>query len=410
VDVTLNPLSADEMRGETFPVPPAPAQRAARRCARRGASEVPSGPQGSISIKYDHLVVACGCRVSDSVVPGAREHCLRLKDCDDAQQIRVRVGKAFEQASRPGLDDAEKRRLLTFVVVGGGPTGVEIAGEFSDFVRDMAALYPKLKGFASLVLLHGGNALLPMFDMVRPRPHPRPSPRAGPAVGPKHRRWSRGGPETPALTSAPSPRAAASGGRGAEAARPVRPPPAHRPPPRTDRTRLVPPPARTGHASSIPRTKWTRHCREVDVRLNTRVGEVGPRSLLVKVKGTGEEAPLDYGLCVWCAGTEPQPFTANLLDKLPGSARAEDGRVVVDQWLRVEGAGKVGSVMVLGDAAYVLDRAEPLPQTAQVRSRLARETARLREVTLPLRAHVCARAAAARRSPPRRAAPPPFPY
>ena len=72
MDVTLNPLSADEMRGETFPVPPAPAQRAARRCARRGASEVPSGPQGSISIKYDHLVVACGCRVSDSVVPGAR--------------------------------------------------------------------------------------------------------------------------------------------------------------------------------------------------------------------------------------------------------------------------------------------------------------------------------------------------
>jgi NADH dehydrogenase FAD-containing subunit len=136
----------------------------------------------------------------------------------------------------------------------------------------------------------------------------------------------------------------------------------------------------------------------VDVRLNTRVGEVGARSLLVKVKGTGEEAPLDYGLCVWCAGTEPQPFTANLLDKLPGSARAEDGRVVVDRWLRVEGAGKVGSVMVLGDAAYVLDRAEPLPQTAQVRPCLARETARLREVALPPRAHVCARAAAARRS------------
>mmetsp|Transcript_14438 Transcript_14438/g.47105 ORF Transcript_14438/g.47105 Transcript_14438/m.47105 type:complete len:467 (+) Transcript_14438:209-1609(+) len=120
-------------------------------------------------IPYDRLVVACGVRVNDEIVPGAAEHCYRLKECDDAVKLRRAVGSRFETAARmigkDGLDKERRRQLLTFVVVGGGPTGVELAGELSDYLRDVCRNFPKLDpSEPRIVLIHAGQELLQQFE------------------------------------------------------------------------------------------------------------------------------------------------------------------------------------------------------------------------------------------------------
>ncbi|MCI0661358.1 MAG: NAD(P)/FAD-dependent oxidoreductase [Acidobacteria bacterium] len=115
-------------------------------------------------IHYDYLVLATGGRTSyfghnewERVAPG-------LKDLDDAVEIRRRVLLAFEGAEKE--DDPQRRRdLLTFVVVGGGPTGVELAGaiaELARFVlaRDFRSINPRS---AEILLLEGGPRILPAF-------------------------------------------------------------------------------------------------------------------------------------------------------------------------------------------------------------------------------------------------------
>lgn len=84
-------------------------------------------------IKYDKLVVAVGCKVMTSIVPGAEEHCYKLKSCDDARKLRTAVGECLEFASRPSvapdstISDEEakersdaRRKRLTWVIIGGG--------------------------------------------------------------------------------------------------------------------------------------------------------------------------------------------------------------------------------------------------------------------------------------------------
>lgn len=94
---------------------------AARRVDFRG------GPEAG-SLEYDHLVLACGSRANLRMVPGMAEHALPLKTVGDALYLRNRVIARLEQAEL--TDDPTLRRwLTTFVVVGGGFSGVEVAGE-----------------------------------------------------------------------------------------------------------------------------------------------------------------------------------------------------------------------------------------------------------------------------------------
>lgn len=116
-------------------------------------------------LEYDYLVLAPGAVNSyfghtewAHVAPG-------LKDLDDAVEIRRRVLLAFEAAEREP-DPAEQRRHLTFVVIGGGPTGVELAGaiaELATFVlaRDFRAIKPDA---TRVVLVEGGPRVLAAFD------------------------------------------------------------------------------------------------------------------------------------------------------------------------------------------------------------------------------------------------------
>jgi NADH dehydrogenase FAD-containing subunit len=104
----------------------------------------PGAPPNRIYIPYDKLVVAVGSTQATHGVSGL-EHCHQLKTISDAINIRRRVYDNFEAASLPTTTPEERRRLLSFVVCGGGPTGVETAAEIYDLCNeDIMAYYPKI--------------------------------------------------------------------------------------------------------------------------------------------------------------------------------------------------------------------------------------------------------------------------
>lgn len=86
-----------------------------------------------------------------------------LKEVEDALKIRQKVINLFERASLPSLPVEEKKKLLSFVIVGGGPTGVEFAAELHDFVHeDLYKLYPSLIQHVKITLLEAGDHILNM--------------------------------------------------------------------------------------------------------------------------------------------------------------------------------------------------------------------------------------------------------
>ena len=85
------------------------------------------------SYEYDYLVMAAGSRPTYFCIPGAEEHSLPLWSYEDAIRLRERILDRFRQAASE-TDELEKRRLLTFYVVGAGLTGVEMAGELAEYV------------------------------------------------------------------------------------------------------------------------------------------------------------------------------------------------------------------------------------------------------------------------------------
>ena len=86
------------------------------------------------SLPYDTLVIATGSETNFYGIPGA-EHCLDLKTLKNAVTIRDRVVDQFELAAR-SVSAAERKRLLSFAIIGGGPTGVEMAGELMDLCTE----------------------------------------------------------------------------------------------------------------------------------------------------------------------------------------------------------------------------------------------------------------------------------
>lgn len=85
-------------------------------------------------IPYDYLLLACGATHSYFGNDAWEQHAPGLKTLEQATEIRRRVLTAFETAETTH-DPAERKRLLTFVVVGGGPTGVELAGAIGEMSR-----------------------------------------------------------------------------------------------------------------------------------------------------------------------------------------------------------------------------------------------------------------------------------
>jgi NADH:ubiquinone reductase (non-electrogenic) len=88
-----------------------------------------------------------------------------MKEITDAVKLRRRTQEVFELAALPGTSEEDRQRLLTFVVVGGGPTGVEFAGTLSDFLKaDLAKKYPDLMPYVKVTLLQSAQSILTTFS------------------------------------------------------------------------------------------------------------------------------------------------------------------------------------------------------------------------------------------------------
>ena len=116
------------------------------------------------SLSYDYLAVATGARHSYFGKPEWEALAPGLKSLEDALEIRRRVLVAFERAERE-TDPVARQRHLTFVVIGGGPTGVELAGALAEIRRfalrrDFRRIDPR---DATVMLLEGGPRILPTY-------------------------------------------------------------------------------------------------------------------------------------------------------------------------------------------------------------------------------------------------------
>jgi len=117
---------------------------------------------GEARIPYDYLVLATGARHSYFGKDAWEEFAPGLKKIDDATAVRSRILAAFEWAEACD-DDAERRRLLTFVLVGAGPTGVELAGAIAELARqglreEFRTIDP---ASARVILVQSGPVVLP---------------------------------------------------------------------------------------------------------------------------------------------------------------------------------------------------------------------------------------------------------
>lgn len=123
------------------------------------------GEAGSVTIPYDYLVYAVGCENQTFGIKGVNEHACFLKELHDADKIRTRLMDAIETAAFKGMPDAEIDRLMHMVVVGGGPTGVEYAGELHDFlIDDLRKWYPEIADRLRITLIEALPNVLPAFS------------------------------------------------------------------------------------------------------------------------------------------------------------------------------------------------------------------------------------------------------
>ena len=116
-----------------------------------GAAGAPASSPTKLSPTRLHTAAtthsSCTCRIVAPESGGLHPPLARVRRKQDAQRLRSTVGSALEQACQPSLPEDERRRILRFVVVGGGATGVEYCGELTDFLLDaVSRLYPQVTG------------------------------------------------------------------------------------------------------------------------------------------------------------------------------------------------------------------------------------------------------------------------
>ncbi|KAL3145311.1 hypothetical protein ABBQ38_001571 [Trebouxia sp. C0009 RCD-2024] len=117
------------------------------------------------NVPYDVLVVAVGSVTNTFNVPGVEENCFFLKDMEGAKALRQRINECFEISALPSTTPEERKRLLTFVVVGGGPTGVELAAEMHDYIKeDLSVHFPSLKDIVRVRLVDTHDHILNTYD------------------------------------------------------------------------------------------------------------------------------------------------------------------------------------------------------------------------------------------------------
>ena len=113
------------------------------------------------SVQYDHLVLAVGQGTNLNQSPGFAEHGLRMRNLADAHHLRNKVIRHLEHADITA-DQSLKKQLLTFVVAGGGFSGVETIGEIAEMIRRTLKFYPNISAAEiRCVLIQRGDRILP---------------------------------------------------------------------------------------------------------------------------------------------------------------------------------------------------------------------------------------------------------
>jgi len=116
-------------------------------------------------VHYDHLVIALGNVTDFRGLRGLPEHAIPFKNLGDALYIRNHIIHALEEAAIEHMDERLRKQLLTFVVAGGGFSGVEVVAEINDFVRKVIRNYPQINSRdVRVVLLHALDRILPELD------------------------------------------------------------------------------------------------------------------------------------------------------------------------------------------------------------------------------------------------------
>jgi NADH:ubiquinone reductase (H+-translocating) len=116
-------------------------------------------------VPYDKLVITVGAVSQTFHTPGVRENAMFFKDVGDAHRVKRRVRECFELAVLPTTSEEMQNWLLHFAIVGGGPTGTELAASLRDFILgDMESLYPALKGKPRITVYDVAPRVLSMFD------------------------------------------------------------------------------------------------------------------------------------------------------------------------------------------------------------------------------------------------------
>ncbi|MDO8676091.1 MAG: NAD(P)/FAD-dependent oxidoreductase [Candidatus Azambacteria bacterium] len=114
-------------------------------------------------IFYDYLVAALGAGTNFFGVPGAAEHAFTLKNIDDARRLKNHLIHIFDEANSE-IDIEKKRDILRIVFIGGGATGVELAAEVAEFLKEIKEKYPNISSDAlEFYLIEAGDKLLSVF-------------------------------------------------------------------------------------------------------------------------------------------------------------------------------------------------------------------------------------------------------
>lgn len=116
---------------------------------------------GRLEVEFEHLAVCVGAKIDLSRIPGMQEHALLMQNAGDAMRLRASVISRFEEANLT-QDKEQKKRLLSFTVVGGGYSGVETAGQLLDLGRAICRFYRNIDfEECRFALVHSRDHLLP---------------------------------------------------------------------------------------------------------------------------------------------------------------------------------------------------------------------------------------------------------
>lgn len=146
--VTVQPVLPKRAKGSHF----------AGKSRFRTLSEADHFPP--YEVPYDFLVMSPGVVPHSFGIEGVEEYCYTLKYVTDALRVRSKIVALFDRASHPGICEEQKKQLLSFVVCGAGPTGVEFTAELLDLVNRCATNnFRELKEYVNVTVIEGRSVL-----------------------------------------------------------------------------------------------------------------------------------------------------------------------------------------------------------------------------------------------------------